>query len=52
MWTVLVVVPGVLSRYLSQLPPAEDQRVVKALAPQLAHKPPEEEPPAATGPAS
>jgi hypothetical protein len=37
--TVPVVVPGVLSQHHSQVPLAEDQHVVEALAPQRAHEP-------------
>ena len=35
--TVLVVVPGVLSQHLSQVPLAEDQHMVQALTAKRAH---------------
>lgn len=39
MRTVPVIVPGVHSQHLSQVPLAEDQHMVQALAPQRAHEP-------------
>jgi hypothetical protein len=37
--TVRVVVAGELDQHLAQMPLAEDQQVIQALAPQRAHKP-------------